>query len=222
MFFKHLIHLQITASVSLLLNCCGEVSRQRKNMSFWLMTFAHFRKKYKTKTELVWYTASLRYQSFHNSKTMEITGEDKMGKMMNADFTVLKNTGYNSMQRDVIYSTRGHKCLGENSSPCHLKHWRRYSAGTACSKENTWFPTPSWAEWKALGWQSISEFSISLWYNIKPERRNAWITCVQHHLSILMSADYWRKKITDIFAIFASDLISLHRCRVGIINRRAV
>lgn len=37
-FSKHLTHLQITKSVSLLLNCCGIVRGQRKNMSFWMMT----------------------------------------------------------------------------------------------------------------------------------------------------------------------------------------
>ncbi len=51
MFSKHLIHLQITESVSLLLSCCGEVSGQTKYKSLWLMTFDRLWRKHKTKKD---------------------------------------------------------------------------------------------------------------------------------------------------------------------------
>lgn len=74
MFSKYLIHLQITESVSLL-NCCVEVSGQRKNMSSWLMTFGNFWEKYKTNTRLTSCTASVSYQRLEFSQLKKtITG----------------------------------------------------------------------------------------------------------------------------------------------------
>ena len=143
------------------------MSGQRKSVSFWLMTFAHFWKKYKTTTEPHIYQRA----KFPQFKTTEITrnGKKKKKKTLNSETNA--SFWIQFRKADIIYSAMGHICPEENSPLCHLKHWRRYSASAACSKENTWFPTPSWAEWSALGWQSISEFSISLWYGIRPDRK---------------------------------------------------
>lgn len=127
MFFKHLIHLQITERLSLSLNCCGEVSGRRENLSFWLMTFDHIWKKQKTKTELISYTASLSYQRV-KFPPFKNNGDNLWGSVGRNDFDFEdkcqfysdKNNRSNSMHRDVMYSTVGHKCRGGKLLPCAI------------------------------------------------------------------------------------------------------